>query len=93
MKEHEIFRRLLKKQMEPGDLRDRLEALKVRPTYENGILFQMVKKAADGDLTATKYVLAAVREETAPEGPDLSQVPTEVLRRMAGGGIEMQNAK
>lgn len=86
MKERETFQKLLKKQMEPGELRDRLEAMKVRATYENGMLFQMVQKAAAGDLTAAKYVLAAVQEEDElPQGPDLSQVPTEVLRRMAGG--------
>ena len=46
----------------------------------------MVQKAAAGDLTAAKYVLAAVQEEEEPpQGPDLSQVPTEVLRQMAGG--------
>ena len=86
MKERETFQKLLKKQMEPGELRDRLEAMKVRATYEKGMLFQMVQKAAAGDLTAAKYVLVAVQEEDEPpQGPDLSQVPTEVLRQMAGG--------
>ena len=79
MKEREVFQKLLKKQMEPGELRDRLEAMKVRATYENGMLFQMVQKAAAGDLTAVQ------EEEEPPQGPDLSQVPTEVLRQMAGG--------
>ena len=83
MEEQEIIGRLMKKQLEPGELYDRLKALKVKPTYGNGIYFQLVKKAAEGDLSAAKYILGAVQgEPPAPMGPDLSQVPTEELRRM-----------
>ena len=46
MEEREIFRKLMKKQLEPGDLYDQLRAMKIRATYENAICFQMVKKAA-----------------------------------------------
>lgn len=83
MDEKEIFQKMMKKQMAEGPIREMLVDLKLRPTYGNGILFQMVKKAAEGDLSAAKYVLGAVQEE--PEetpGADLSQVTTEELRRM-----------
>ena len=84
MEEKEIFRKILKKQMADGPIREQLQALKIRPTYGNGILFQMVKKAAEGDLSAAKYVLGTVQEEAVQAwGPDLSEVPTEELRRMA----------
>ena len=83
MDEKEILRKLMKKQMAEGPIREMLTELKLRPTYGNGILFQMVKKAAEGDLSAAKYVLGAVQEET-EDGPggDLSQVSTEELRKM-----------
>ena len=83
MEEKEIFRKLLKKQMVDGPMKELLKELRIKPTYGNGILFQMVKKAAEGDLSAAKYVLGVVQEEqVADPGPDLSQVPTEELRRM-----------
>ena len=83
MDEKEIFQKLMKKQMADGPVKELLKEVKLRPTYGNGILFQMVKKAAEGDLSAAKYVLGVVQEE--PEqsvGTDLSQVPTEELKRM-----------
>ena len=49
MDEKEIFTKLMKKQMGEGPMREMLVELKLRPTYGNGILFQMVKKAAEGD--------------------------------------------
>lgn len=87
MDERAVFQRLMKKQVEPGELHDQLRALKLRATYGNGILFQMVKKAAEGDLTAAKYILGAIKEETAAEaiGPDLSEIPTEDLRKLLEG--------
>lgn len=85
MDEKEIFTKLMKKQMADGPIREQLVELKLRPTYGNGILFQMVKKAAEGDLSAAKYVLGAVQEEeTAESGADLSQMTTEELKRLAG---------
>ena len=63
MDEKEIFRKILKKQMADGPIKEQLQALKIRPTYGNGILFQMVKRAAEGDLSAAKYVLGVVQEE------------------------------
>ena len=85
MDEKEIFRKILKKQMADGPIKEQLQALKIRPTYGNGILFQMVKRAAEGDLSAAKYVLGVVQEEERPleTGVDLSQVSTEELKRMA----------
>ena len=83
MEEKEIFQKLMGKKLEPGALYDRLRDLKVPATYGNGILFQMVKKAAEGDLSAAKYVLGAVQDP--PEeavGPDLREVSTEALKRM-----------
>ena len=83
MDEKEILRKLMKKQMAEGPIREMLTELKLRPTYGNGILFQMVKKAAEGDLSAAKYVLGAVVEEREDgSGGDLSQVSTEELRKM-----------
>ena len=83
MDEKEIFQKMMRKQMADGAIKEQLVELKLKPTYGNGILFQMVKKAAEGDLSAAKYVLGAVQEE--PEempGVDLSQVSTEELRKM-----------
>ena len=87
MKEKAVFERLMKKQMEPGPLRDQLKAMHIQATYGNGILFQLVKRAAEGDLSAAKYILGVLQEEAepTPEGLDLSQVSTEELRRMAEG--------
>ena len=83
MEEKEIFRKLMKKQMVDGPMKELLKELRIKPTYGNGILFQMVKKAAEGDLSAAKYILGVVQEEAPRDlGPDLSQVPTEELRRM-----------
>ena len=84
MEEQKIIARILKKPLEDGELRQTLEAMRLKPTYENGILLQMVRKAANGDLTAAKYILDAGRlppKEAACS--DLSQIPTEVLRRLA----------
>ena len=85
MEEKEIFRKILKKQMADGPMKEQLQALKIKPTYGNGILFQMVKRAAEGDLSAAKFVLGVVQEEENTEavGVDLSQMSTAELRRMA----------
>ena len=83
MEEKEIFRKLMKKQMVEGPMRELLKELRIKPTYGNGILFQMVKKAAEGDLSAAKYVLGVVQADAPPDAAvDLSEVPTEELRRM-----------
>jgi len=84
MDEKEIFQKLMKKQVEPGALRDQLRALRVRTTYGNAILFQMVKRAAEGDLSAAKYILGVVQEEETAQtdGQDLSELSTEALREM-----------
>ena len=88
MEEREIFRKLMKKQLEPGDLYDQLRAMKIRTTYENAICFQMVRKAAGGDLSAAKYILEAVQEDRPPmtDAVDFSEVPPEELQRMLKGG-------
>ena len=83
MEEQKIIAKILKKSLEERDLRQSLVDMKLRPTYENGILLQMVRKAAGGDLTAAKYILGAVAPETEAVGPDLRNVPTETLRRLA----------
>jgi len=84
MEEQKIIAKILKKPLEEGELRQSLEGMKLKPTYENGILLQMVRKAAAGDLTAAKYILDAARApQTEAIGPDLSQVPTQVLRKLA----------
>ena len=84
MEEQKIIARILKKPLEEGELWQTLEEMKLKPTYQNGILLQMVRKAAGGDLTAAKYILDAGRLPPKEEaGSDLSQIPTEVLRRLA----------
>ena len=88
MEEQKIIAKILKKPLEEGDLRQSLEEMKLKPTYENGILLQMVRKAAGGDLTAAKYILDAARvPETETAGPDLRSVPTETLRKLAAEGM------
>ena len=83
MEEGKIIAKILKKPLEEGELRQSLEQMKLKPTYENGILLQMVRKAASGDLTAAKYILDATgRSDATPPGGDLSELPTDALRRM-----------
>jgi len=85
MEEQKIIARILKKPLEEGELRQTLEGMKLKPTYQNGILLQMVRKAANGDLTAAKYILDAGRlPQEEPNGCDLREMPTEVLRKLAG---------
>lgn len=84
MEEQKIIARILKKPLEDGALREALVEMKLRPTYENGILLQMVRKAAGGDLTAAKYILETGKvPQMETIGPDLSQIPNEVLRKLA----------
>lgn len=86
MEEQQIIAKILKKPVEDGPLRETLESLKLKPTYGNGILLQMVRKAAGGDLTAAKYILDAARpkeEATRSDGTDLREISTEELRRLA----------
>ena len=85
MEEQKVIAKILKKPVEDGPLRETLQELRLKPTYGNGILLQMVRKAAGGDLTAAKYILDAARpKETADvPGPDLSEVSTEELRKLA----------
>ena len=84
MDEQKIIARILKKPLEEGQLRQTLEGMKLKPTYENGILLQLVRKAANGDLTAAKYILDAGRSPQDPvSGCDLRDVPTEILRTLA----------
>ena len=86
MEEQKIIARILKKPMEDGPLREALEEMKLKPTYENGILLQMVRKAAGGDLTAAKYILEAGKAPPADRaGPDLREISTEALRKLAAG--------
>ena len=86
MEEREIFRKLMKKQEEPGEVYDQLRALKIRATYGNAICYQMVRKAAEGDLSAAKYILGLVQEEeAAPSSVDFAEVSTEDLKRMVEG--------
>ncbi|MBQ9968459.1 MAG: hypothetical protein IJO88_07040 [Oscillospiraceae bacterium] len=86
MEEQQIIAKILKKPVEDEKLRETLEHLKLKPTYGNGILLQMVRKAAGGDLTAAKYILDTARpkeEDSLPAGTDLREVPTEELRKLA----------
>lgn len=94
MEEQKIIAKILKKPLEEGQLRQTLEEMKLKPTYENGILLQMVRKAAGGDLTAAKYILDAARlPEAEPIGPDLRSVPTETLRKLAAESAFLKEVK
>ena len=87
--EQDLLGTLLSKELEPGAVRELLEGMGLKPTYENGIYLQILRKAAGGDFSAAKYVLepaAARRREHAP--PDawetVRTLPTAVLVRLAG---------
>lgn len=87
--EQDLLGTLLSKELEPGAVRELLEGMGLKPTYENGIYLQILRKAAGGDFSAAKYVLeaaAARRREDAP--PDawetVRTLPTAVLVRLAG---------
>ena len=87
--EQDLLGTLLGKELEPGAVRELLEGMGLKPTYENGIYLQILRKAAGGDFSAAKYVLeaaAARRREDAP--PDawetVCTLPTAVLVRLAG---------
>ena len=83
MDEREIFLKIMKKQVEPGELYEQLRGMHIRATYENAICYQMVKKAAEGDLSAAKYILGAVQtEEDNPGTVDFSELSTAELQRM-----------
>ena len=78
-----ILRRLLKKKLPPGAVREELEEMKVAATYDNAIWLQLVKKAAGGDLSAAKYIREAVAGRPEPTEEDqLQGMSTEALRRL-----------
>lgn len=84
-----IFQKLLGRKLPDGPAAEELKAMRLPRTYENAVCLQIVKKAAGGDFSAAKYVLEAMRAE-APEDAGLDEaslqdLPTAVLRRMAGG--------
>lgn len=78
--EDEGLRRLLELEMEPGSIRESLEALGLPPTYENAIYLQILRKAAGGDFAAAKYVLENIGVQEASEPPALE---AEALRAMS----------
>lgn len=78
--EDEGLRRLLELELEPGSIRESLEALGLPPTYENAIYLQILRKAAGGDFAAAKYVLENIGEAEAPAPPALE---AEALRAMS----------
>lgn len=78
--EDEGLRRLLELEVEPGSIRESLEALGLPPTYENAIYLQILRKAAGGDFAAAKYVLENIGEPEASEPPALE---AEALRAMS----------
>ena len=87
--EQDLLGTLLSKELEPGAVRELLEGMGLKPTYENGIYLQILRKAAGGEFSAATYVLeaaAARRREDAP--PDawetVRTLPTAVLVRLAG---------
>lgn len=85
--DEKILRKLMKKKMEPGPLREELEAMRIPATYGNGMWLHLVKKAAGGDLSAAKYIREAMGEDK-PQALDedtLRSLPTAVLREMAKG--------
>ena len=78
--EDEGLRRLLELELEPGSIRESLEALGLPPTYENSIYLQILRKAAGGDFAAAKYVLENIGVQEASEPPALE---AEALRAMS----------
>lgn len=87
--EQDLLGALLAQELEPGAVRELLEGMGLKPTYENGIYLQILRKAAGGDFLAAKYVLeaaAARRQEDAPPAAweTLRTLPTAVLVRLAG---------
>ena len=86
LEEKEVFQRIMRKQLLPGPLRDQLKELKIRSTYGNAILFQMVRKAAEGDLSAAKYILGVVQEEPFSSGKLPSGEELRKMMKAAEGG-------
>ena len=87
--EQDLLGTLLSKELEPGAVRELLEGMGLKPTYENGIYLQILRKAAGGDFSAAKYVLAAAaarrREDAPPDAWEtVRTLPTAVLVRLAG---------
>ncbi len=78
--EDEGLRRLLELELEPGSIRESLEALGLPPTYENAIYLQILRKAAGGDFAAAKYVLENIGVQETSEPPALE---AEALRAMS----------
>ena len=78
--EDEGLRRLLELELEPGSIRESLEALGLPPTYENAIYLQILRKAAGGDFAAAKHVLENIGVQEASEPPALE---AEALRAMS----------
>ncbi len=85
--ERAVLRQMLDMALEPGPLREELEAMKLPATYGNGMWMQLVKKAAGGDLSAAKYVREALDQTQTEqlEEDALRALPTAVLREMARG--------
>ena len=91
--EDEGLRRLLELEVEPGSIRESLEALGLPPTYENAIYLQILRKAAGGDFAAAKYVLENIGVQEASEPPALEAealraMPTAQLLQLAGQAPE-----
>ena len=91
--EDEGLRRLLELELEPGSIRESLEALGLPPTYENAIYLQILRKAAGGDFAAAKYVLEniGVQEASGPpalEAEALRAMSTAQLLQLAGQAPE-----
>ena len=87
--EQDLLGTLLGKELEPGAVRELLEGMGLKPTYENGIYLQILAKAAGGEFSAAKYVLEAAaarrREDGAPDAWEtVRTLPTAVLVRLAG---------
>ena len=78
--EDEGLRRLLELELEPGSIRESLEALGLAPTYENAIYLHILRRAAGGDFAAAKYVLENTGVQEAPDPPALE---AEALRAMS----------
>ena len=86
MEESRVLKRMLKKKLPEGALREELEGMKIAATYGNAVWLQLVKKAAAGDLSAAKYVREAVEEQepAAVEADSLRELSTEELRKLLG---------
>ena len=83
----EVFRRLVRLEVDDPVLRDMLVSLGLEPSFENAICLAAVRKAAAGDMTAFRNIREALGDDgiSEPDGrpPDLEAMSDAELVRLA----------